>query len=250
MGKRRIVLVLAQMFVVLFALCGVTALFGADKKQRAESPVVDSGSFGIFVGGRRVATETFTIKQQPDVSIATSELKVDDGKVKATQTSRLELTPSGTLRKYEWRELSPGKSQATVEPSDQFLVERTVVNNKTVEQPFLVPASSMVLDDYFFSHREILAWRYLGSTCKVPPGGTSCELPKSQFGIVVPRQRTAAMISIEFKGREQVNIRGQEMQLSRFNLEADGGNWAMWLDSNHKLIRIVIDSDGTEVVRD
>jgi hypothetical protein len=227
--------------------------FAADKKNAVPSKMVDSGSFGIFVKGRRVATEKFEIAQQGDGSITRAELNVDDGTNKATQKSELQLSSTGELRHYSWNELSPGKAQATVDPDQQFLMGRFIPSpqEKAIEQPFILAASTAILDDYFFSQRELLAWRYLGSNCsQTPAGQVECKLAKSQFGVLIPRQRASVLVTMEFVGKERVMIRGQQVELNRFNLQGEGMDWALWLDGAHKLQRVVIASDSTEVVRD
>lgn len=233
--------------IAAFLLAFAAPLF-AGPKSAPSGQVVDSGSFGIYVRGQRVATENFTIRQFADYNSTTSELKLADGKV--AQTSELQLLANGDLRRYEWHEVSPGKATSVTEPHDQFLIQHITGTDKPIEQPFLMPASTTVLDDYFFSHRELLAWRYLAMACQVPPGANGCPLAKSQFGVVIPRQRISSSVTIEFVGREKVVIRGQQLELSRFNLTGDSGDWSLWLDDNKKLIRILISADETEVVRD
>ena len=119
--------------------------------------MVDSGTFSILIDGRKVGTETFTIRQSAESSIASSEIKIDDGTSKARQTSEFRISPKGELQRYEWHELAPEKSEIVVEPQEEFLVEHiTSEKDKKFDQPFLVPATTLVLDDFFFSHREIL----------------------------------------------------------------------------------------------
>lgn len=227
--------------------------FAADKKTPAAAKVVDSGTFGIFVKGQRVATEKFEIAEQGDGNITRAELKVDDGANKAVQKTEMQLNAAGELRHYSWNELSPGKAQATVDPDQQFLMEHIMPSptDKVIDQPFVLPASTAILDDYFFSQRELLTWRYLGSNCSQNMRGqTECKLTKAQFGVLIPRQRVSVLVTVEFIGKEKVIIRGQEFQLNRFNLQGEGIDWAMWFDDTHKLQRVVIASDFTEVVRD
>jgi hypothetical protein len=221
--------------------------------KKSEKSLVDSGSFGVFVNGKRVATETFSIHQEGDTSTAVSEFKADDGHTKAQQKAELQLLSNGNLRRYNWRELSPGRAQAVVEPADQFLVEHVTPNppEKATDQPFLMPVSTMVLDDYFFSHRQILTWRYLAQSC----GGSisvsnGCKLVKSQFGVIVPRQRTSSMVSLEYAGREKTRVRDTERELHRFNLSADDEQWTIYVDDQFKIVRIVIAAENTEVLRD
>jgi hypothetical protein len=126
----------------------------------------------------------------------------------------------------------------------------TGITDKTIDQPYILPVSTVILDDYFFSQREVLAWRYLAGSCRPDPASGGCKLPRAQFGVVVPRQRTSMLVNMEYVGRETVNVRGQKRELSRFNLQSDGIDWGLWLDQNNKLIRIYIAADATEVVRD
>lgn len=220
--------------------------------KKADKPhVVDSGSFGVFINGKRVATEKFQIEQRGEDSVASSEFKAEDTSGKAIQKAELQMASNGDLRRYTWRELDPGKAQQVVEPSDQFLIEHITPNppDKPQDHPFLLPISTMVLDDYFFSHREILAWRYLAQAC----GGTissGCKMTKTQFGVIIPRQRTSVMVSIEYAGKENVTLRGAARELDRFNLTTEGDEWALYLDENLKVLRIFIPSENTEVVRD
>src|SRR5689334_19133492 len=139
----------------------------ADKKSPTSAKVVDSGTFGIFVKGQRVASEKFEIAQQGDGNVTRAELKAEDGGNKAIQKTELQLSGTGDLRHYSWNEVSPGKAATTVDPDDNFLRERIMPSptEKAIDQPFILPASTAILDDYFFSHRELLTWRYLGSNC-------------------------------------------------------------------------------------
>ncbi|MGC2197691.1 MAG: hypothetical protein WA628_23670 [Terriglobales bacterium] len=222
-----------------------------DKKDAGQ--IVDSGTLGIFMSGRRIATETFSIQQNANGSVITSDFKTEEGVDKAAQTSTLQLTPAGEIRKYEWKELSPGKAQATVAPSSDYLMERISngTSEKPEEQPFLLPASTSILDDYVFIHREVLVWRYLAVTCKHDKGVVQCPADqKTQFGAMNPHQRTSLPLSVEFSGRGKVAIRGTEREMNKFILRSEGGDWTMWLDDQFKLQRILVASDNTEVVRD
>jgi hypothetical protein len=242
---RRNTLVMISLVLVFLAGAAVA------KKNPVKSQVVDAGSFGIFVDGKRVATETFQIQQQGEGSIAVSELKAQEDGSGAKQRAELQLASNGNLRRYEWRELSPGKALEMVEPAEQFLVEHITPNlpEKPQDQTFLLPVSTVVLDDYFFSHRQILAWRYFAESC----GGTitpACKLTKTQYGALIPRQRTSATVTLEYIGPEQVVVRGAERTLSRVNMTTDGDLWTLFVDENLKVLRIVIAGQNTEIVRD
>lgn len=239
--------------------CGVvvislSALALAGDKPKEGMKVVDSGSFGIFMNGRRVATETFNIQQGPSGSVASSEFKTDQGNASQTsQSSELELSPNGEIRKYEWKELSPGKAQATVVPANEFLTEKIkkTQDDKPEEQPFLLPASTSILDDYFFSQRQILIWRYLATTCKQENGQLKCPTSqKTQFGALNPQQRSSQSVSLEYTGRDKATLKGTQQEFNRFVLRSESSDWVLWVDDQFKLQRIAISNENTEVVRD
>jgi len=239
-------------FTFILTLSVSNAGIAFDTKKETAGQVVDSGSFGVFVNGRRIATETFSVQKGVSGSVATSEFKTE-GADKAMQSSELQLTASGDLRKYEWKELSPGKAQAVVVPNDNLLVERSTENpqSKQEEHPFLLPVSTNILDDYFFIHREILAWKYLATGCKQQNGGLSC--PKEQeakFGVLNPHARASMLVTMTFAGREKIPVRGVERELNHFTLKGEAGDWSLWLDDQFKLVRIVVKGDNTEIVRD
>jgi hypothetical protein len=232
---------------LLGTLLIVAASFAAAKTPE-KTTVADSGTFGVYVNGQRVAAETFSIQQRPDMSVATSEFKTTDGK--SQQRSELQIAPSGELRHYEWRELSPEKSQAVIEPSEQFLIEKITVEPgaKPQEKPFLLGPTTMILDDYFFSHREILVWRYLAQTCG-PTGVAGCRPQKANFGVVIPHQQISSAVTVQYVGPERVNIRGTDYELARFDISSEDAPWTVWLDiSNMKAMRMM--SGNSEILRD
>jgi hypothetical protein len=235
---------LASALVLLVALVSIPG-WGA-KKPSAD--LVDSGVFGIYVNGKRVASEKFEITQTAEISVAKAELRIDQAK--NAQTAELQLSRAGNLLRYQWSEKDQGT--AVVEPKDEFLVEHVSLLQpaKSAEQPFILPTSTLILDDYFFSQRQILLWRYLATQCKMKAGETGCSLSPAQFGVIVPRQQTSMQVNIEYKGPQKVNIKGADQDLRRFELHSEGNDWVLWMDNTYKIQKIVIDAEGTEVYRD
>lgn len=225
-----------------------------DKKNQAKTgpQTVDSGSFGIFVKGQRVATENFTIQQQTNSSVIKAQLKETGGADAASQKSDLEITPSGALVRYDWSQSAGGS--LTVLPNNEFLLEKitTPSSSKPAEQPFLMPNTSAILDNNFFVHREVLVWRYLAASCKPEGGSMKCQHEPGDFGVLVPQDRTSMHVRMELVGKEKVSVHGTDRDLMRLNLKGDDFDWALWVDEQDqfKLIRVAIPADNTEVVRD
>jgi hypothetical protein len=242
--------------MVSFALAASLTAFagsGADKKDKdAGSKYVDSGTFGVFINGQRVASETFHIQQQNSNSVIQSELKEGNGTSPALQKSDLEITATGELLRYDWSQAAGGS--LSVSPNNDFLIEKisTATSTKPAEQPFLMPSTSSILDNNFFIHREVLAWRFLAADCKQGADGLKCQRDPGEFGVLVPQDRTSIHVRLELVGKEKVTIRGTERELLRLNLMGESFTWSLWLDDRDqfKLMRVAIPADNTEVVRD
>ncbi len=235
----------------LAALAPANAADKKDKQKAAANQTIDSGSFGIFIKGQRVATETFHIEQLNGASVIKSQLKDTSGS-DSSQKSELELSSSGELLRYEWSQSSGGS--LSVAPDNEFLKERisTPSSSKPAEQAFLLPAVTPILDNNFFIHREVLAWKYLNAVCQPAGGDTKCRQEPADFGTLVPQDRTSMSVRMSLGGKEKVTIRGTERDLLRLNLHGDQFDWALWVDDHDhfKLMKVAIPADNTEVVRD
>lgn len=236
------------------SLAAVAASHGdrKDKPKPAASQAIDSGSFGVFVKGQRVATETFSIAQKEGISEIKSQFKQTAGSDPVNQKSDLEITPKGDLLHYDWSQSSGGS--LSVFPSNDFLTEKVTPPNssKAAEKAFLMPSTTSILDNNFFIHREILVWRYLAADCKPEGSGLKCQQGPASFGALVPQDQMSASIRIELKGKEKVTIHNVERDLLRLNLAGENFDWALWVDDqdHFKLIQISIPADNTEVARD
>jgi hypothetical protein len=235
-------------------LAGAAVLSASDKKDKpkaAGAQQVDSGSFGVFVKGRRVVTETFSVRQENGISSVKAHLQETGSSAGVEQKSDLEMSDNGELVRYEW---SGGGGSLVVTPNNEFLLEKitTAASSKPAEQPFLMPNTSAILDNNFFVHRQVLAWRYLATNCQTQSGTLKCQQGPIEFGVLVPQDRTSMRVRMELVGREKVTIRGTERELLRLNLKGEAFSWALWLDEKDqfKLMRVLIADDNTEVVRD
>jgi hypothetical protein len=245
------------MLAFMMALVGCIAASAApmpkEKEKEQEGQKVDSGSFGVFQNGHRVGTETFSIYQTSNGSVINSEFKTENAPTQAVQTSEMQLTAGGDIRRYEWKELSPDKAESVVLPNADFLTQKwsTGPQEKEHEQPYLLPVSTSILDDYFFVHREVLAWKFLGAACKQEKGQVQCPLKqRAQFGTMNPRQHSSAPLSMEFLGREKVSLKSGQQELNKLELKSDAGTWQLWLDDQFKVMRMSVVGENTEVVRD
>lgn len=235
-------------FILVLSVVGIAS--AKEKEKPVEGNKVDDGAFGVFVKGRRAGTETFSITQNANGSVIHSEFKAEGAAGQAVQVSDLMLTSNGEIRRYEWKEQAPGKASSLVIPNEQFVTQKWSAGpeDKEHEQPYLLPLSTSILDDYFFVHREVLAWKYLGGACSKEKEGLRC--PKAQFGTLNPSQHSSAPASMEYLGRAKVSVHNADRELNKLELQSDAGSWLIWLDDQFKVQLISIPSEATEVVRD
>lgn len=261
-----------KLAILAGALCVSSFSLAADKpREKGGSHVADSGSFGIFLNGKRVGTETFNItetfnsERRPEYSTASSEIKFDDGRFKAAQTAEMQISAKGELRSYSWHSTVPQKEEASVEPKDQLLVEHIVpADQKKVDVPHMLPVSTVILDDNFFSQREVLLWWYLATGCKKQDNDLMCGTGK--FVILVPRQHVSGNATLELMGPDKVMIKGTQRELNKVKLETNGPQsltwlndqsrdsdstqWVLWVDEQYRVIKMTVAGSNIEVVRD
>jgi hypothetical protein len=249
------VLVAVLTCIAAFAAPGSKDSKDKDKEKEPAGQTVDSGSFGVFMGGHRVGTETFSVVQDRYGSVIKSEFKTDNAPPgsEAVQSSEMQLTTTGEIRRYDWKELSPEPAQSVVLPNNEFINQRwsSGPKAKESEQPYLLPPSTSILDDYFFVHREILVWKFLAVTCKQESGQVKCPVKqRTQFGTLDPRQHASSPMSAEYLGRETITFKGSPREFNKVELKNDAGIWQLWVDDQFKVMRIWIEGDNTEVIRD
>ncbi len=248
------------MTMMMALICGSATLAaaasndkGKDKDKDQEETQIDSGSFGVFQNGHRVGTETFSITQIGSGSVIKSEFKSENAPTQDDQTSELRLTSNGELRHYDWKELSPIQAESVVVPNEDFLNQKWNDGNKSHEQPYLLPPSTIILDDYFFIHREVLAWRFLAAACKQDKGQLQCPArQRAQFGTLIPRQHSSASLTAEFIGRETVSLKNGPQDLIKLEFKTDASTWQLWLDDRNqfKVMRMSVVGENTVVDRD
>jgi hypothetical protein len=234
---------------------GASASDKSDKDKAAAASMIDSGTFGVFVSGQRVMTETFHVQQQNGNSSISSQLNEGAANGTLLQKSDMDLTSSGELLRYNWSQEKEPRSSLLVVPNNEFLLEKIIAPGatKAAEQPFLMTNKSPIVDNNFFIHRELLVWRFLKGACQPGSAGVllQCKQP-AEFGILVPQDRSSLQVRIGIVGKEKTSIHGVDRELLRLKLAGEAFEWALFVDEadRYKLIKVLIPEANTEVVRD
>lgn len=252
----------AKSLIIAFTLVAITSVAAAEQKV-ANGKVWDSGSFGIFVNGKRVGTEKFEIEQKSGSSLTVSEFKLQSGNFKANQKAEMELEPNGNLKSYTWQETVPQKEESTVDVKNQLLVEHvTPADRKEVDIPHFLSPSTIILDDNFFSQREVLLWHYL-ATCSRKPGELVCK--PASFAVLIPQQHASLDAAMRLLGQEKMELNGVEQQLTKVELDMRSPQqifwlneksknpdtkWILWMDEHYRIVKFTVPGSNVEILRD
>jgi hypothetical protein len=95
-----------------------------------------------------------------------------------------------------------------------------------------------------------LLWRYLASGCTPQPEGLSCNPAPQQYGVLIPAQHSAETVTLDFKDKEKISVKGKEIECNAFRLHSEDNDWLIYMNDQQKVVRIVASAIGLEVVRD
>jgi hypothetical protein len=214
-----------------------------DKKSGDLPPAMallaeDKGKFRILLDGQPVGTEEFSISPNGKEWLArgSTEIRLPGGP--ATQVSaRLTVLPNGTPVRYEWSAQGQKKASAAVE--FQGGTAKMTLRLEDA-QPFVQELSFgtprvLVLDNNIYHHYAILARLYDWNAKGV-----------QTFSVLIPQDMTPGSITAESAGTQTLDGSALELLRARTpDLELN-----LYLDANHRLVRLTVPSAKAEVRRE
>ena len=212
------------------------ASFAADKKNSVF--VADKGKFNIVLDGQSIGREEFEIQPSGSGWIAkgSTSIQTSDGK-SAKVTGNLSLQPDGIPISYEWSsqtDKSNSASVAFVNGVAKTTLQVQGAHAYQQENSFNSPLIA-VLDNNLYHQYEVLAriydWNKRG--------------PQS-FPVLIPQELTPGTITVESAGSASADGKNFELlKVTTADLEIH-----LFLDSNHKLIRLEVPASKVAVVRE
>ncbi|MEP6689863.1 MAG: hypothetical protein ABJD07_01835 [Gemmatimonadaceae bacterium] len=223
----------ALALLALIALVAVSVPAGA---ARAQSSVVDEGSFVLTKGGTRVGREDFVIRRirssAPDMMQVSGTVAVGDRRL----APAMESDSDGVPIRYQLEERRGGQLEESLRA--QFSRGRAIVHSRAksgeATREFAVPDGALLLDDDVFAHYYFLA-----------RAGRAGGVP-----VVVPRRNALLTVRVEQRGRERLDIGGTAIQARELALvDAAGAQRRVWVDDRGRVLK-VIDDRGLMAVRE
>lgn len=231
--------------LVVFALLlgltftGALLAFGGQKKASPGSLfVTDKGKLNIFLDGKSIGREEFEISRSGAnwVAKGTTHISVE-GSPATTVTGTLTLQPDGAPISYDWTsqsEKTNGAHIAFVNGVAKMTLElqgaRPFEQDLTFNSPLVV-----ILDYNLYSQYAVLARIY-----DWPRGGSQ------NFSVLIPQGPTPGSITVDAAGPLSAEGKSYEgLKVATSDLEV-----LLYLDSNHRFMRLEVPASKAAVVRE
>jgi len=222
----------------LLLLLASTLLLHADQKKSSVL-TSDKGKFKVLLDGNVIGREEFEINSNGETWVAKGTTHLTpQGSPATTVTGNLVLQPNGAPVSYEW------SSQADKTNAARIVFENGVAKmtvqlqggahpfeqDLTFNSPMIV-----VLDDNLYYQYAVLARVYDWSR-----RGTQ------SFSVLIPQELLPGTINVDWAGAVSAEGKTYEgLKVTTADLEV-----VLYLDSNHKLMRLEVPSTKAAVVRE
>jgi hypothetical protein len=198
----------------------------------------DKGKFRILADGQPIGTEEFELAPSVGKWTARGSVEIKQADAPAVRvTSTLQLQPDGTPRTYEWTAQREKKNGAHIQFENgvaKITLEMEGARPFVQELTFGTPRIA-VLDNNLYHHYAILARIY-----DWPKGGAQT------FPVLIPQDLTPGSITVESTGAQTVEGKSYAgLRVNTSDLEV-----LLYLDENHRLMRLEVPSAKVSVVRE
>lgn len=216
---------MTRILAALLALSALSAL-----PLAAQEGNVDQGTFRVYVDGREVGTEEFTITQAGSgasgVTLATGrvDLRLANGALRlqprlraqgvALDPAQYQVDVSGDAPQRIVGNIGSGKVSA-----------RIVTASGEQLREYVATAGAVVLDDAVAHHYYFLAQR----------------LHAGRVPVIIPRESRQVMATVTNRGEETVQVGGHAVRLFHLVVQPQGGTEAdVWVDALNRVIKVEI----------
>jgi phage baseplate assembly protein gpV len=230
----------AFVFLLLFAaFAGVLFLHAGQKKGAAGSIFVsDKGKLKILLDGKSIGQEEFEIVPSAGGWLAKGTTRLSpEGSPASTVTGSLTLQPDGAPISYDWTAQTDKTNGAKIlfangvaKMTIQLQGARPFEQDLTFTSPLVV-----VLDDNLYYQYAVLArvydWNRRGT---------------QTFPVIVPQELLPGTITVDWAGAVTAEGKSYEgLKVVTSDLEI-----ILYLDPNHRLMRLEVPSAKAAVVRE
>lgn len=225
---------------IILATAFATALWAnADKKAPAGSVLVaDKGKLNILLDGRSIGREEFEIMPTGSTWLAKGTTKVSvEGSPETTVTGSLTLQPDGSPVSYDWSSQADKTNGAHIVFENgiaKMTLQMQGAHSFEQDLTFSTPRIA-VLDNNLYHQYAVLASLY----------DWGRKGPQS-FSVLIPQELTPGTITVDSVGSVSTGGKSYEgLKVVTTDIEM-----VLYLDSNHKLMRLEVPASKAAVIRE
>jgi len=223
--------------IVLLFLTAVVLADAGQKKTTGSVFVNDKGKFKILLDGNPIGKEEFEIVPNGSGWIAKGSTHVTAEGSAATVTGDLVLQPDGAPVSYQWNSQSDKTNGANIlftngvaKMSVQLQGSRPFEQDLTFNSPLII-----VLDNNLYHQYAVLArvydWSHRGT---------------QTFPVLVPQELLPGTITVDWAGAVSAEGKTYEgLKVVTSDIQV-----VLYLDSNHRLMRLEVPSSKAAVIRE
>lgn len=174
---------------------------------------LESATFTVFVNGRIVGTEDFSIGKSTNGYVARGRTRLNLDGVRVDAESRMDLDEDLNLVSYEYRS---GTKIVRVNVGEELAGVEFIVDGASTPYDIRLPSGAMVIDDNFFHHYLLLLYKAaasggdvpvfvpqqmtLGSVVVTPAGDNTYELDSDTLRLRATTDDTGRLLQLELPG--------------------------------------------------
>lgn len=213
---------------------GLAAAWLSASSARAQSRVIDEGTFVVLKGGAPARTESFKIARNNGLITATATVTAGP----QTTTSSLATDSLGTPAVYELHVKENGAkvidlravsragrltSLATFRAGDESMREYPLTSGK-----------SLIVEPGILHHL------YFVALAKNP----------GAYQVIEPRATKSGAATLTAKGLEPIDVAGRSVTATHYSLAHGSARYEFWVDAEGRLLRVDSAADGFSATRE
>ncbi|MBI1941360.1 MAG: hypothetical protein HYS33_07635 [Acidobacteria bacterium] len=203
----------------------------------------DEGTFIIYLGGRQIGTEKFSIRTARNKVIAEAqiEMRVErDGKSYQFKTSpKLVLNANLEPETYAWNQKGSESSRLEVDfRASPARVRYHTVGGDADLRDFELPRGVIVLDDNVVHHYQLVVERFQLAAGK-----------NQSFPAFIPQEALPGVLNVDDLGIEKIESEGGARDLQHLVVSTELARIDLWVDKDHRLQHVSIPGATLEAVR-
>ena len=204
---------------------------------RAQTVLLDEGSFVVEIGGRSIGTEDFRIRRsgfgENAQVIAQGTLEIaEDGGQQTIQSALGTVGIGMKLDAYQVKVSGPSELQVLLQRRGNRLVAETTSGAGVEEREYRRPSTrwpTIILDRFMAHHYFFL--------------GPFQNPEESSISIVRPRPGEQAEGVLRMASVEPLSVGGRTLQAQHLQLVLGGAIHDVWLDSQNRVLRVEIPAE-------